>query len=98
MPKPKPVTIYKNGRLHCFNGPAHVTINGDIFYYSNGNLHRWDGPAEIWSTGDIEYRLFGSLLHKDRFNHLTKNIPLYLWNRYKKYNLDLQQRRLELPE
>ena len=99
MPKPKPVTKYNDrSRLHCFNGPAQVTPDGHVIWLSNGEIHRWDGPAVIWADGVVEYRLFGSLLHLKQFDNITKNIPLYLWNRYKKYNQDLQLRRLELPD
>jgi hypothetical protein len=54
--------IYRDGRLHCDDGPAAVFINqaGDRteWWFRNGVLHRDDGPAvvgnafhEWWSSG-----------------------------------------------
>lgn len=40
------------GLLHCDDGPALVTRDGDKYWYQNGLLHRTDGPAVEYIGGD----------------------------------------------
>lgn len=50
---------YKNGLLHCENGPAVITARGTVYWMQNGLKHREDGPAVIHSYGDKEWWLNG---------------------------------------
>jgi hypothetical protein len=46
---------YKNGKLHCEDGPAVIHRCGGKEWHINGQLHREDGPAREHSNGGQEY-------------------------------------------
>lgn len=57
---------YKNGLLHCLDGPAEILAGGSKFYYQNGKLHRLDGPAAIYSDGYEGYWIHGEYYKYNR--------------------------------
>jgi hypothetical protein len=50
---------YKDGLLHCDDGPAITTAAGYKLWYRDGKLHRNDGPAYIGPCGIKEYWIGG---------------------------------------
>jgi len=53
---------YKDGQLHCADGPALVRANGDELWYKNGKLHRIGEPAIEWADGYKEWYKNGKLI------------------------------------
>ena len=67
--------------------------NGKHCYYRDGVLHNLYGPAVIhmdYKFGPYEeYILYGTVVFKEIYDKLTKNIPLFLW--YKKNGVTIQE-------
>jgi hypothetical protein len=53
------------GALHCDDGPAMRTINGDEYWFKHGKLHRIDGPARVWKDGSKEWWVHGKVHRTD---------------------------------
>jgi hypothetical protein len=54
---------FKNGELHCEDGPAVIHTDGRKEYYQNDKFHRLDGPATVDENG-IERWYKNGLLHR----------------------------------
>ena len=66
---------YKNGKLHCDNGPAEVRTNGTQLWYRNGKLHRDGGePAMIGASGTQKFAVNGKY-------HRVGGQPAIIWSR-----------------
>ena len=61
----KKVSINKNGKLHCTDGPAIERLNGTKEWYLKGQKHRMDGPAIEYSDGAKYWYLNGQLHRTD---------------------------------
>ena len=59
--------MHKNeaGQLHCTDGPALKTVQGDVSWYINGKLHRDGGPALIQATGGVTWYEHGKIHRED---------------------------------
>ena len=68
--------LYKNGLLHCEDGPAVSWKNGSEYWYLNGLRHRKDGPAIHLISGNKEWWLNGKKLNEIDFNNLI------FWNNF----------------
>lgn len=66
---------YKDGKLHCDNGPAEVRPNGTQLFYKNGKLHR-DGnlPAMVGVGGTKKYAVNGKY-------HRVGGEPAIIWSK-----------------
>ncbi|MFZ6673696.1 hypothetical protein [Undibacterium sp. Xuan67W] len=67
------VCIYKDGKIHCENGPAKINFKKNVdgsltiqqkSWYLNDELHREDGPAIEYSDGGKEWWINGER-HRD---------------------------------
>ena len=56
---------YKDGKLHCDDGPAWIDADGSRGWYNDGKLHRIDGPAWIDADGRQEWRKDGEFHCED---------------------------------
>jgi hypothetical protein len=45
---------YKDGKLHCTNGPAEIRQNGTQLYYQEGRLHRENGLPAMTAAGGTQ--------------------------------------------
>ena len=79
---------YKNGVLHCEDGPAIDCQNGYREWIQNGIYHRIDGPAVEYANGDKQWWIHGVEYSERDFNILTEKIKL---------NEKLQQKIEEKP-
>lgn len=46
IPTRYPIIKFKNGKVHCANGPAKVWDEGDWHWYLYGKWHRYYGPID----------------------------------------------------
>ena len=53
---------YKDGKLHCEDGPAIKYVNGSEFWFLDGKQHRADGPANVFADGRLTWFLHGEWL------------------------------------
>lgn len=68
-----PYACYKDGKLHCDNGPAVLEPSGTRRWYKNGKRHRKGGPAieyangtKVWYMNDKRHRTDGpAVMRKD---------------------------------
>ena len=70
------VRLYKNGQLHCEDGPAVISPNGSKTWYYHGDLHRIDGgPVCQYADGGEDYFHFGVLYKSVSSTGKVINIP-----------------------
>ncbi len=56
---------YRNGQIHCEDGPAVEWANGHKAWYREGRLHREGGPAVECANGDMAWYRNGRLHRED---------------------------------
>lgn len=50
----------EDGMYHNPNGPAVITVGGEVHWMKNGVSHREDGPAAMYPNGKKEWYLEGN--------------------------------------